>query len=143
MNSIQELINQRVSEYYWLHDFNCAVTTLLILSEIMNLELNPQVLDAAVGMHGAGKYGAQCGLVEGSLMFIGLDGKRKGKSTASIVKDCCSFASQFEKQSGSLLCRELRPEGFKQDNPPHLCEKLTQRAVRFTFDFLSKTSQGD
>jgi len=32
----------------------------------------PQLLDAAVGMHGAGKYGAQCGLVEGSLMFIGL-----------------------------------------------------------------------
>ena len=33
------------------------------------------MLDAALGMHGAGKYGAQCGLAEGTLIFLGTFGR--------------------------------------------------------------------
>ena len=42
-----------------------------ILSHLFSFPLEEQTLDAAIGMHGAGGLGAQCGLVEGSLMFIG------------------------------------------------------------------------
>jgi len=50
---ISELVRERVHEYYWSHDWNCAVTTLRILAEVLQFRLDWQVLDAGVGMHGA------------------------------------------------------------------------------------------
>ena len=94
------------------------------------------MLNSAIGLHGAGKYGAQCGLVEGTLMFIGIYGKSVGFES-DIIENCCyDFAEQFEKTFGSLLCRDLRPQGFKIDNSPHLCEKITCDALEFTTSFL-------
>jgi hypothetical protein len=60
-----ELVASRVHAYYWEYDWICATMVLRILAEIDGIELNKQVLAAAVAMHGAGRYGAQCGLVEG------------------------------------------------------------------------------
>ncbi len=122
-------INQRVKHYYWERDLNCAATTLKVLAEKFDLELAPQVIDAATGMHGAGEYGAQCGLVEGGLMFLGIIGRDRGMPDARIVDACRLFAGEFEKRFASLLCRELRPEGFHPDNPPHLCEGLTRQSL--------------
>jgi C_GCAxxG_C_C family probable redox protein len=136
MDSVQRLIDERVHEYYWKHDYNCATTMLLILAEICVIKLQQQTLDAAVAMHGAGRYGAQCGLVEGALMFIGIYGRQKQKTDERIETECYSFADVFEKEFGSLKCKELRPEGFSPDNPPHLCEGLTKRAVRFALDYV-------
>jgi hypothetical protein len=138
MEQIQKLIDERVHEYYWKYDYNCAETMLRILSEVCGIKLHPQTLDAAVGMHGAGEYGAQCGLVEGSLMFIGIYGKHIRKDDGAIIRECYAFADKFESRFGSLICKELRPEGFKPENPPHICEGLTKRAVRFTLDFVRR-----
>ncbi|SNY40036.1 C_GCAxxG_C_C family probable redox protein [Orenia metallireducens] len=129
---LKELIEQRVHDYYWEEDLNCATTMLKTLGEIYKVKLDDQVLDAAIAMHGAGKFGAQCGLVEGTLMFYGILGKQQGVSNKGIRDICYKFADQFQEEFGSLLCRELRPEGFAADNPPHLCEDLTKRAVEFS-----------
>jgi len=75
------LVQQRVHEYYWRDDANCATTTLKILSETLAVEVCDQVIDAALGMHGAGGYRAQCGLVEGALMFLGIAGRHGGSRT--------------------------------------------------------------
>ena len=91
-------------------------------------------------MHGAGKYGAQCGLVEGTLMFIGILGRTLNISDDDIVNSCNDFANQFENRFNSLLCNILRPEGFNPDNPSHLCEKLTCEAVCFNIDFITSFS---
>ncbi len=136
---INKLIKQRVHNYYWELDLNCATTMLRILSEIIGIDLQHQVLDAAAGMHGAGKYRAQCGLVEGGLMFIGIIGNMKGVTKPLIEKNCYNFALKYEKEFGSLVCRELRPEGFKENNPPHLCAELTEKAVKFTKNYLLET----
>ena len=131
-----DFVRQSVKHCYWQQDLNCATTTLKVLAAKFDLELAPQVIDAATGMHGAGEYGAQCGLVEGGLMFLGLIGRDRGISDARIVEACRLFAGAFEKHFESLLCRELRPEGFRPDNPPHLCENLTCRAIGFTMAFV-------
>ena len=133
-----ELVQQRVHTGYWDHDWNCAVTTLLTLSEAFCLSVQEQVLDAALGMHGAGGYRAQCGLVEGGLMFIGILGKAQDLADEVVVQSCFEYAEAFEDRFGSLLCRELRPQGFKPDNPPHLCEDLTRKAILFTWDYLAE-----
>jgi C_GCAxxG_C_C family probable redox protein len=132
-----KLINEKVHSYYWNDDLNCAITSLLTFSEIFQINLNTQILDAAIGMPGAGSYGAQCGLVAGALMFIGIQGKEKGLETEDIVNRCNDFAKGFEDEFGSLNCRDLRPEGFKPENPPHLCEEITKKAIMFTLIYLN------
>ena len=129
------LIRRRVHELYWRYDANCATTTLDILSGLHGIELQTQVMQAAVGMHGAGGHRDQCGLVEGGLMLLGILGAARGLDREAIVEICCEYAEAFVGGFGSLLCRELRPEGFSPDNPPHLCEDLTVRAIGFTHDF--------
>ena len=133
----EEFVKTRVFKYYWKDDINCATTTLKILSEVFEIELNKQVIDAAIGMHGAGKYGAQCGLVEGTLMFLGIFGRENNIPDNIIVDSCREFADQFENKFKSLQCSILRPEGFHPDNPPHLCEPLTCKAVEFSINFIS------
>lgn len=133
---MKKYIKNRVHELYWTHDINCARTTLLCLSELFKIPMEPQTLHSAVGLHGAGGYRAQCGLVEGSLMFIGIYLHTLGKPEEEIVSACYRFASAFEKAFGSLRCSELRPTGFSENDPPHMCEALTCNAIEFACQYL-------
>jgi C_GCAxxG_C_C family probable redox protein len=133
----EKFVEDRVHEYYWIDDINCATTTLRILSETFAIKLTDQIIDAAIGMHGAGEFGAQCGLVEGTLMFMGIAGRAEGIQDEYIVKSCQDFARQFEMRFGSLQCSVLRPQGFKPDNPPHLCEGITREGILFSIEFIS------
>ena len=132
----QAFIQSRVARYYWRDDINCATTTLKILSEYFEVPLADQVIDGAIGMHGAGEYGAQCGLVEGTLMFMGIVGRSRVIPDETIIAACQDFAAAFENRFNSLSCAVLRPEGFDPENPPHLCEAFTCEAVAFTVDFV-------
>lgn len=113
------------------------------MAEVFEVELAGQVVAAATGMHGAGGYRAQCGLVEGALMFLGIRGMELGLSSERIADCCREFAERFEQEFGSLGCRELRPEGFHPDNPPHLCEPLTIKAIGFQLEFVAAKMQED
>jgi C_GCAxxG_C_C family probable redox protein len=132
-----ELVDERVHHYYWNDDLNCTITSLLTLSEIFHINLREQVVDAGIGMPGAGRYGAQCGLVGSSLMFIGILGRERGLQPRDIVNTCHEFTKGFEQEFGNLNCRDLRPQGFKPDNPPHLCEEITKKAIMFTVNYLN------
>ena len=134
---IADFVKRRVHECYWRDNINCATANLKILSEVFQINLSSDLIDAAVGMHGAGKYGAQCGLVEGSLMFIGVLGRRLDVTDSTIASFCKDFAGQFVHRFGSLSGEILRPEGFGPDNPPHLCEKLTCEVICFAINAIA------
>lgn len=125
MAEISAMVRAEVQDCYWRDDVNCATTMLRVLGKRFGQEIHPQVLAAATGMHGAGRYGAQCGLVEGVLMFLGLWGRALGQSESWVTDACNLYAREFECRFGSLLCRELRPQGFVDGQPPHLCHGLT------------------
>lgn len=133
----ENYIDEEVHRHYWDHDDTCAFTTLSIVSDLFAIALESQVMDCALGMWGAGGQRAQCGLVEGALMFIGVLGGHSGRNRDQISILCRSFARGFEERFGSLVCRELRPEGFSPENPPHICEDLSKRAIRYTTRFLA------
>lgn len=142
MDSQRSFVERRVHAYYWRDDLNCATTTLKILAERFGVSLEPQVIDAALGMHGAGEYGAQCGLVEGGLMFLGIAGRGSGFADKKIIALCNEFARTFEQRFGSLLCRALRPQGFRPEDPPHLCENVTCHALEFDIHFIVERLKG-
>ncbi|UQZ90402.1 redox-active protein [Deltaproteobacteria bacterium Smac51] len=131
------LIKELVHQYYWQEDLNCARSALRGLERIFDLPLGEQIIQASAGLHGAGGYRAQCGLVEGPLLFLGLYGHKTGSAETEIVEACYRFAEGFEKKFGSLRCRELRPGGFAKDDPPHACEGLTVEAIEFAVQFIS------
>ncbi len=129
-------IENNVHDLYWNRDLNCARTMLLCLGDSFHVAIDDQTLHAAIGMHGAGRFRAQCGLVEGALMFTGIIGVRNGLSDKQIEALCFRFAEAFTARFGSLLCRDLRPGGFLPSDPPHACEALTVQAVSFAEAFL-------
>lgn len=129
-------IENLVHKHYWVYDDNCAITAMNILSNYFDFKINKQVIDALTGMNGTGKHGAQCGLVEGTLSFIGIIGKYKNLPNNKIESLCNDFAQYFEDKKGSIICRYLRPQGFSKDNPPHLCEKLTVDTIQLSIDFI-------
>jgi hypothetical protein len=133
----EAFVRSRVAGYYWRDDINCAATTLKILAEYFAVPLADQVIDAATGLHGAGEYGAQCGLVEGPLMFLGILGRSQAIPGDAIVSACRSYAEGFESRFGSLSCAVLRPAGFDPRNPPHLCEDLTCEAVALAIECIA------
>lgn len=133
-------IRDCVHELYWKYDINCARTMLICLEGLFDTKLEGQVLQSAIGLHGAGGYRAQCGLVEGALMFIGVYLSNKGKSDKEIASVCYEYAHQFTENFGSLKCYDLRPNGFTPNDPPHMCEDLTCRAVAFAYEFIKENS---
>ena len=109
---------QRVHDLYWNRNFNCARTMLACLGERFDIFIEPQTLQAATGM------------------LIGIAAAAAGKSDKDIEKLCFRFAEAFTTRFGSLLCRDLRPGGFRPSDPPHACESLTVDAVDFAEGFL-------
>lgn len=136
-----DFIEKKVHELYWKEDVNCARTTLICLSELLDVKLAPQTLHSAIGLHGAGGFCAQCGLVEGGLMFIGIYFTQLKKDEETVVSLCYKYAEAFTERFQSLRCCDLRPNGFNPDDPPHLCEKLTCESIAFTYGFIRNQVQ--
>jgi C_GCAxxG_C_C family probable redox protein len=132
------VIGDRVHELYWKQDINCARTMLICLCELFDKRLEKQTMDAAIGLHGAGGFRSQCGLVEGALMFLGICFAEKGKTDSDIAGLCYQFAEEFTNRFGSLSCYDLRPNGFCENDPPHACEKLTCAAIEFAKGFMER-----
>ena len=139
--SMKEYIKNRVHELYWNDNINCARTAIICLSELFETAVEQQTICSAVGLHGAGGYRAQCGLVEGALMFIGIYLHKMGKTEDEIVSACYNFASAFEKIFGSLRCFELRPTGFSESDPPHMCENLTCKGIGFAYQYILEVTK--
>jgi len=133
---MKEYIINRVHELYWDDDINCARTAIICLSELFGIAVEPQIIWSAAGLHGAGGYRAQCGIVEGTLMFIGIYLHMLGKTEDEIVSACYHFASAFDRAFGALRCSELRPAGFSESNPPHMCENLTCNGIEFAYQYI-------
>ena len=103
------------------------------------MKIDEQVIDAATGIGGIGEHGAQCGLVSGAIMFLGIMGKEKDWDGDQITDLTRKYAEEFHGKFECLECKVLRPEGFKPENPSNICEKLTCKAIIFDIYFIEKS----
>lgn len=140
--TLEELVAARIETMYHDQSLGCAHATLKILAEALDTELSRQVYDSSVGMlGGGGHYGAQCGLVQGALMFAGVLGARQGLDEETLDKHCFDLLAGAERELGSLVCREIRPEGFAEDNPPNICEPRSVTSIVWVARFFADRFQ--
>ena len=122
--------------------YNCSMSVLLTMAEHWNVknELVPKVATAFGG--GMGRCGSVCGALTGGLMAIGI---RYGTNDPSAEKRsnayelAGAFYRQFEKQNGSVLCRELiqldlsdaeqRKKAHEEDVFEKKCKGFVKKAV--------------
>lgn len=133
-------ISTMVHELYYGSDTNCARTMLFVLSKLLDQNIAPQTLQSAVALHGCGGHGDQCGLASGAVMFLGIYFLERGWNEKDVVCLAYTFAENYRNRFGSLLCRDLRPGGFSGEDPPHLCENLTNESIAFTHQFILDNS---
>jgi len=113
----------------FLEGYNCAQSVLLTMFEHWNgkNELIPKIATAFGG--GIGRCGSVCGVLTGGVMALGI---RYGTNEPSVENRLKAyelahkFYKQFERQHGSVLCRELI--GYDLSNPEEL-EKARKAKV--------------
>ncbi len=135
---ILEQMRDHVQDSLFAREEDAAVTVLRGLGELFDTALPTQLLQAAEAVSGAGCSGAQCGIVEGALLFLGLHYAGKGRSRAEIRRLSGAFAAAYAEKWGSLRCADLRPGGVHEDDPPTLCAGLVMEGILFTREFILK-----
>lgn len=140
MESVKD-VKEKVHKLYWEKQGSCASVMLLCLSELTDVKLDPQVFASVAGLHGAEKLGAQCGLTIAGQMFIGIYYLQLEKDDAAIASYCKQYAETFCNKFSTLVCSELRMNGYIATDPRHLCEQLTCDAITITYNFLKKGNQ--
>ena len=135
---------------YFLEGYNCAQSVLLTMFEHWNLksELIPKIATAFGG--GIGRCGSICGALTGGIMAIGI---RDGTNEPSVEKRTRAyerareFYKQFERQHGSVLCRELigydlaNPEESAAARKAKVSEKKCTLFIKTAVEALLKNSE--
>jgi len=129
-------ILEKMHYYYVEQGLNCAEATIIVLSEKFDLLINQQVMAAAIGMNGAGGSGAQCGLIEGSLMFLGILGVVKNATKDEIKAVIQNYTKLFNDKFHSLNCNFIKPENEYESKK---CRDLAKESVQFCFEYIIET----
>jgi len=118
----KNVLGEKAVELF-IGNYNCAQSVLLTMFEFWNgkNELVPKIATGFGG--GIGRCGSVCGALTGGVMAIGV---KYGTNEPSLEKRLKAyklaqkFYKQFEKQHGSVFCRELI--GYDLSNPKELEE---------------------
>jgi C_GCAxxG_C_C family probable redox protein len=127
--------------------YNCAQSVLLTMFEHWNGkdEVIPKVATGFGG--GIGRCGSVCGALTGGVMALGI---KYGTNEPSLEKRLKAyelaqkFYKRFEKQHGSVLCRELigydlsKPEELDEVNKAKVFEEKCTNFVRKAVEILAE-----
>jgi C_GCAxxG_C_C family probable redox protein len=133
---------------YFNEGFNCAESTLLALSDFLEIDCKyiPKIAGGFGG--GLGKHGEICGALSGPVMALGIvfgrEGAkdREGKEKMYYITE--SFIQKFEKEFGNIRCRDLTgcnmltPEGQKKMKEENVHDKICSKLVAFGAEEASK-----
>jgi len=134
----------------FLEGYNCAQSVLLTMFEHWNgeNELIPKIATAFGG--GIGRCGSVCGALTGGVMALGI---KYGTNEPSLEKRLKAyelaqkFYKRFEKQHGSVLCRELIrydlsvPEELEEARKARIFEEKCVNFVRKAVETLIELTE--
>lgn len=135
--------------------YNCAQSVFAAFCDETGLDLNTSLKIASSFGGGMGRLREVCGAVAGMFMVAGMkygytdpsDKKAKTKHY-KLIQD---LAKQFEKENGSIICRELLGLSIKHDNPTPAdrnenyykkrpCAELVEQAARMLDEHIINVS---
>jgi C_GCAxxG_C_C family probable redox protein len=148
-----KLLDEKVNHYMEL-SHHCAQSSFLALSEQFGLG-NTDMVKALTPIPGIAERGETCGAVSGALLALGLVfGKNNitdWEGYRDSLKPANEFCDRFEKELGSLRCRnivdsefgmklDLRKEDdlqkFQEAGATHTCSRVVRTAVRIAADLI-------
>lgn len=124
----------------FLEGYNCAQSVLLTMFEYWNgkNELVPKIATAFGG--GIGRCGSICGALTGGVMVLGI---KYGTNEPSLEKrleayeQARKFYKRFERQHGSVFCRELigyNLSNTKEYEEAHKAKVFEEKCVNYVRD---------
>ena len=147
----KDTLGERAVRYFKC-GFNCSQSVLLTMYEHWNEnnELVPKIASALGG--GIGRCGSVCGALTGGVLAIGA---KHGTNEPSLKKrlKTSELANQlykrFEKQNGSVLCRELigydlsDPKQLKKAQETNVFEEKCPVFVKRTVETLQALNENE
>lgn len=106
---------------YFYQGYNCSQALVLAFKDKLNVDEESLAKLACSFGGGMGRLREVCGSVSGMFMVIGLmygySTPEKGDVKAEHYSRIQELASRFEKEHGSIVCRELLGLSVKHDTP--------------------------
>ena len=121
-----EWLQEQVRLYFTSGKYNCTMTTLKVLTEVFEVPLHPQVLDAARMAPGAGGTGGLCGLATGALMFVGLWSAQQRIPRDRLRPLTQGMMAEIRERFGSMQCEVLEGD----------CSQLAVEMLDFLIPYL-------
>ena len=137
----------QIAQERFAQGFNCSQAVLSAYAERFGLHDEMALKLASPFGGGVARQGQVCGAVTGALMVLGL---QKGNATLEkkeeTYKQADEFLQKFQKQHGTLLCRELigydmtQPEELQSAREQNMfktiCPGLVRDAAKLVDEFL-------
>ncbi|MFA6521623.1 MAG: C-GCAxxG-C-C family protein [Candidatus Gracilibacteria bacterium] len=122
--------------------YNCGEAVVRVLSRELDLEVSNDVLKISAFTNGGGQAGGQCGILNGGLIILSLMCGRYSNDTSRepLQSLARKLTREFEDKFKSLLCREIRSEGFNASQLESICNKRIVEGVGFLLDFFKRNS---
>lgn len=111
---------REIAEANFENGYNCSQAVVLAFSDMVNVE--PEILAKLASSFGGGmgRLREVCGAVSGMFMVIGLlfgYENETGEVKAEHYERVQELARQFEKETGSIVCRDLLGISVKKESP--------------------------
>ena len=138
----------------FLKGYNCTQSVLLAFEDLLPDENKKEIICMASGFGGGmGRLREVCGCVSGMFLVAGLlygyDGPETGTKKAEFYAKIQELAHRFEKENGSIVCRELLGLAVKEEPPvpekrtaeyykKRPCKELIGMAAEILENFMSE-----
>lgn len=113
---------------YFYQGYNCSQSVVMAYADLMPLPAEQMMALASPFGGGMGRLREVCGCFSGMLLVLGaLEGYSDPKAKdekAEVYRKVQELAALFEKENGSILCRELLGLSVKKES--HVPEERTE-----------------
>lgn len=112
---------QELATNYFKAGYNCSQSIVLAFKDELNLDESTLLKIASPFGGGMGRLREVCGAVTGCFIVLGLlygyDKNNDIDGKEAVYKAVQEIAETFEKENGSIICRELLGLDHKRDTP--------------------------
>ncbi|MFA5828869.1 MAG: C-GCAxxG-C-C family protein [Candidatus Gracilibacteria bacterium] len=142
MNKINEKNIRKYALKLLKQDYNCGEVVVRTVANNLKIKLPIVAKKISSAMNGGGRAGAQCGILEAGLLILSLlCGRADSKQPRDPLQILAyKLTKKFENEYGNLLCRNIRPEGFKPDQINNICEERIIYGIIFLLNFFEEIS---